>query len=114
MRKDVRTALLFVLLEKICPRWPQLIRNDTKAAEIVEAYVHQMTNIYAQSKNIRTSKWRRIDNEASHVYFSIYPLEKISAESLRNYIRLLWKTTEIGSCIKIEFQPENDEIPGSG
>ncbi len=99
MREDTGKALKFVLLEKIYPVSPSLMRNDTKASVLVEDYVFQMIEIYWSSIHIRPGKLTELQVEAVNAYFSITPLEGISSESIRKYIRLLWQSGAIEDCI---------------
>jgi len=96
---DTYDALMFVLIEKVYPMRPELLRNDSKTAALVEEYVFQMSGVYRKSRRLNPDRRTHFQDEAHSVYYRIFPLEYLSSESLRKYIRQLWKTGAISEYI---------------
>lgn len=96
----VLEALSFVLLEKIYPRKPALMRNDSLAASVVVQYVSTMLSEYQSSKKLNQNR-TKFQKEARDAYYKIYPLENLTVATVRKYIAELWRDDSFLKRIKI-------------
>ena len=90
-RAETLEALRFVLIEKIYPTKPILMRNDTEAASIVVQYVAAIWSEHYNSRGLNQDR-TRFQNEARTAYFIIYPLIQLAQDTIRKYITELWRT----------------------
>ncbi|AVW90646.1 hypothetical protein [Celeribacter baekdonensis] len=87
---SVLQALRFVLCEKVYPRRLDLMRNDTRAAEVVESYVSIISEFYAGAYFKNPAKRTPFERNAYNVFWKIRPLNGLSKDTLRKYIAELW------------------------
>ena len=84
----VLQSLTFVLVEKLYPSDPRLMRDDSGAALLVFQYVTSMLLVYERSSKIPKGR-SKYEDEAHAMYFSIYPLERLQVSTIRKYIARL-------------------------
>lgn len=87
-------ALRFVLAEKVYPLQPELVRNDTKTAQLVHRYVQKVQSETHEWWRKKATERSRLEDELLDSRFALEPLFNISEDTLRKYIAELWKIGE--------------------
>jgi hypothetical protein len=100
-RAETREALLFILVEKIYPRKPILMRNDTLAASLVVQYVSIMISEFLSSQGLNQNR-TRFQEEARSAYYQIFPLENLQEETIRKYIAELWRSEAFSNYLEFK------------
>lgn len=101
--EQVRELLLELLCERIYPRHPELVRNDSRAARIVERYIDMLRSEYAHHRGNNKRTYNQ--HELVGLWYNYADLDGLGEEALRKHIRFLW---ESGSLVgRIEFVPVN-------
>lgn len=112
LNKGTSDALVYILIEKIYPRHPDLMRNDRKAAKTVSDYLDAL-----RVAKRKTTKGFIVSssNSVEEIVLTLEiakPLLQLGREALRKYIRHLWATGEISSFLEFKrCQYFDDEFP---
>lgn len=102
----LKEALLYVLLRKVYPRYPVLVRNDSATARVLKSYVSEMFQIYLVCENVNPPRPSRIQEDAHTLFYAgVYDLQGLSVETLRKYIRVLWQEEEISKHLQFTEFP---------
>jgi hypothetical protein len=93
-----KEAILIILIEKIYPRKPALMRNDAKTARILKRYIDAII-VEFRKPDDDFHHFTTLRAEANRLYAIVKPLNNIQEDTIRRIIAKLWETGAISAFI---------------
>ncbi len=89
-----------LLCNEIYPRYPEMVRNDSKTAKIIHGYLAGMSSYYHEHGRKNPSKLTPNQFRAVYIGLHYLDLAALGPESLRKHIRYLWSSGQLPDRLK--------------
>jgi hypothetical protein len=99
-------ALFKVLSGKMYPFAPNLVRNDTQAAEKVVEYIELIWEEADKAWQVKWNNRSNLQNQMINSFDELYPLRNLSVDTIRKYTASLWRAGRFDHALKFEYIDE--------
>lgn len=107
MTNDVKEVLAKILIHDIYRFDSNLVRNDSKTAQLVKSFSKHKADDYFAAVNRSAKLGGRIDRQTTFEFEEKHGrLYNLSEETLRKYIRELWQNQVFSNYLRFELDQE--------